>query len=165
MTDLPHLVMDLRMELPEPFKCPDACYMLSGFVDTLSIRELFPYCPDAEFVEQSSKAKIETIEPKLIGVNQEEHLIRFLIKNPNALNFEIQLHYSPINEDKWTQIMITQLLEDYLNPRLEFVPTRHTKRVAGKAKAATACARRLSRGGKRRRRANRTPLAVHRLLI
>ncbi|KAI3422647.1 hypothetical protein GPALN_013145 [Globodera pallida] len=57
MTDLPHLVMDLRMELPEPFKCPDACYMLSGFVDTLSIRELFPYCPDAEFVEQSWDAQ------------------------------------------------------------------------------------------------------------
>ncbi|KAI3422656.1 hypothetical protein GPALN_013154 [Globodera pallida] len=110
MSDLPHLVMDLRMELPEPFKCPDACYILSGFVDTLSIRELFPYCTDAEFVKQSAKAKIKTIEPKLIGVNQEEHLIRFLIKNPNALNFEIQLHYSPINEDKWTQMMITQLL-------------------------------------------------------
>uniref|UniRef100_A0A183BW69 Uncharacterized protein n=1 Tax=Globodera pallida TaxID=36090 RepID=A0A183BW69_GLOPA len=58
-----------------------------------------------------------------------------------------------------------ELLADYLNPRLEFVPTRHTKRVAGKAKAATACARRLSRGGKRRRRANRTPLAVRRFLM
>uniref|UniRef100_A0A183BX59 Uncharacterized protein n=1 Tax=Globodera pallida TaxID=36090 RepID=A0A183BX59_GLOPA len=49
--------------------------------------------------------------------------------------------------------------------RAQEAPAYHTKRAAGEAKAAAACAHCLSRGGKRRRRANRTPSAARRFLI
>ncbi|KAL3101706.1 hypothetical protein niasHT_028909 [Heterodera trifolii] len=124
MTELPHLAMDLHVRLANSFKCPDACFILSGFVDALSFRELFPHCAIDEFMRRAVHAKIKTIghrskqqSAKSDDSDDEEGQmdnpwVGFLVENPNGTKFELKLHYSPLNYDKWSKMVIRQLADD-----------------------------------------------------
>lgn len=47
--------------------------------------------------------------PAVSDATKPGHLARFLINHPLGINFEVRMHYSPENEDKWSKLELVRI--------------------------------------------------------